>query len=192
MAAFAALSFCLSGCGYTLQTSSSPLREQYGIEKIYVEPIVNNSYKPGVENIVYNELLRTLNGGRRVQIVRNEKDADAILRGSVSGADSVPGASIPANRLKPVESGPSNVFVAIEYMATLSCEFKLLRAVDGKPGKMIWNSGFSRSHAYPGNNQLGVAGATSQLINESEFDRVLGDLARMMMDELHESMLAMF
>lgn len=182
----------VSGCGYTLQTSESPLKEKYGIERIYVEPVVNNSYKPGVENVVYNALLRTLNGGRRVLLVRREEDADAILQGEVSAADSAPGASIPANRLKPVETGPSNVFVAIEYMATLGCQFKLYRAVDGKKGKLIWTSGFSRSHAYPGNNQLGVAGATSQLINESEFDRVLEDLARTMMDELHESMLAMF
>ena len=41
-------------------------------------------------------------------------------------------------------------------------------------------------------NQLGVIGNTSALINDSEFERSLADLAASMMGDLHESMLAMF
>ena len=96
---------------------------------------------------------------------------------------------VPADRLKPVDSAPKNFFVAVEYSASLSVNFSLTRREDKK---VIWTSGFGRSKNYPGNNQLGVRGTTSQLINESEFDRSLNEMAEQMMWEVHEAMLARF
>ncbi|MEK6579060.1 MAG: hypothetical protein AABZ55_07515, partial [Bdellovibrionota bacterium] len=83
--------------------------------------------------------------------------------------------------------------VAWEYQAALTCQFDLQRTVIA-PGKkpVIWTGGFSRSKPYPGSNQLGPPGTTSALINESEFERALSDLAENMMEDVHESMLAMF
>jgi hypothetical protein len=56
----------------------------------------------------------------------------------------------------------------------------------------LWSGGFSKSKPFPANNQLGVFGTTSALINESEFDRVLRDLAEGIAADMHESMLAGF
>jgi hypothetical protein len=178
-----------SGCGYTMQTSQSNLKDEEGIESIYIEPFQNDTYKAGIENTVYNAFLRTVSSGRRVRIVKEKEQADAIVRGKVTAAQSTPGAAVPADRLLPVGTGPKGFFVAIEYNATLSVQFELVRLVDKKT---LWTSSFTRARSYPGNNQLGVRGTTSQLINESEFDRALGEMAEQMMGEVHESMLARF
>lgn len=56
----------------------------------------------------------------------------------------------------------------------------------------IWSGGFGGSKEFPGNTKTGVLGTTADLINESEFDRALWDLAQAMTTEVHESMMAMF
>lgn len=187
-----------SGCGYTLQTSRSPLTEKEGIHKIYVSPLVNNTYTPGVENTVYNALVEVISVHRRVTLVNDKADADAILTGKIVTAEFVAGPSTTANTLQPTNALPSadlraNILIATEYEAALSCSFVLTRA-HPEPGKrtILWTSSFSRGKPFAGNNQLGVQGDTSVLINQSEFERALGDLSVSMMGDLHESMLAMF
>ena len=187
-----------SGCGYTLQTSQSPLTEREGIHKIYVSPLVNNTYTPGVENTVYNALVEIISVHRRVALVNSKDDADAILTGKVVTAEFAAGPSVPAQALQPTNALPSadlraNILIATEYEASLSCSFVLTRA-HPEQGKrtILWTSAFSRGKPFAGNNQLGVQGDTSVLINQSEFERALGDLAVSMMGDLHESMLAMF
>src|ERR1051325_123355 len=75
-----------SSCGYTLQTSQSPLSEKEGIRKIYIKPLVNNTYKVGVENMVFNALLKNIVSHRRVSVVGRPEEADAILEGTVGVA----------------------------------------------------------------------------------------------------------
>jgi hypothetical protein len=178
------------------------LRE--GIRRIYVSPIQNNTYKPGVENLVYNQLVRTISASRRVELVQRTEDADAVLHGTVTAASYGPAGTTTADKLYPsdkvpgVPRGSTEVVVATEYNATLQCNFSLVARVprpekpESRPNATVWGSSFSRAKAFPGNNQLDVFGTTSPLINESEFDRALRDLARSMMSDLEESMLAMF
>ena len=129
-----------SGCGYTLQTSKSPLTEKEGIRKIYVYPLVNNTYTPGVENTLYNALIQTLSVHRRVTLVSRPEDADAVLRGNVTLAVFGPSSSSPASTLNPTQLQPSsadplaNVLVATEYSASLACNFTLVRPKPG-PGQ---------------------------------------------------------
>jgi hypothetical protein len=194
------------GCaGYQFQRSGNELLEKEGIRSIYISPLMNDSYKPGVENLVYNELVRTVLAGRRVKLAGRPEEADAILVGRVTTASYSPAGAVPSQNIfphsedelvkkKPIPlEGPENILVATEYGATLSCNFSLERQVvqKGKP-RNLWSSSFSRSRPFPGNNQRGVFGTTSPLINESEFDRILRDMAQSMMADLHESMLAMF
>jgi len=191
----AVIAACLgTQCGYTLQSSRSPLLEKENIRRIYVYPLTNNTYKAGVENLVYNSLIRTLATGRRVALVQHPEDADAFLRGSVTAAQSVPSAATTADKLTPSGLGLSNAIkVATVYSASLACEFSLIRRV-AKPGQRgtIWSSSFSRNKSFPASNQLDVPGTTTALINDSEFDRAISDLAESMMGDVHESMLAMF
>jgi Lipopolysaccharide-assembly len=193
----AALLLGASGCGYTFQTSNSPLAEREGIRKIYVAPMTNNTYTPGVENVVYNALVQTLSVHRRVTLVSNAHDADAILKGVVSEADYITTAPVPAQQLQPpdIAQNPNflNILVAQYYSATLGCGFVLER-VDPSPlqKKIVWSAAFTRSKPFAASNQVGVPGTTSALINQSEFDRALSDIANSMTGDIHESMLAMF
>jgi hypothetical protein len=188
----------LTGCGYALQTSHNPLADKEGVRKIYIAPMINNTYKPGVENTVYNAVVQTLTVHRRVKIVTRPQDADAILRGYVNFADYVADASSPQSGTTlpyplPNNIANENVLVASEYVATLGCSFSLER-VDPGPGqrKILWTSGFSRSAPFGASNTIGTQGSTSSLINESEFARTIVDMATSMSRDMHESMLAMF
>jgi hypothetical protein len=186
-----------TGCGYGFQNSRNPLFAKEDVQKIYVSPITNNTYKAGIENTVYNSLLRTLVAHGSVTLVHKAEEADAILGGSVVGASYGASAATGVSQLNPSGLGatlPTAGFsVATEYTASLSCVFTLSRRV-AKPDKpsTIWASSFGRAKPFPASNQLDVPGTTSALINDSEFDRALSDLAKSMMDDVHESMLAIF
>lgn len=190
---YSALLVVLSGCGYSFISAHSPLFEQEGVHKIYVAPVLNNTYKPGVENVVYNALVKVISAHHRVILVQNKLDADALLQGTVANAQSGAIAGTNASSLKPSGIGKPDVQVATIYSALLACQFFLIKQ-GGKPraNPVLWSSSFSRSKPFPAANQLGPMGTTSALINDSELDRVLYDMAQNMMEEVHESMLGMF
>jgi hypothetical protein len=203
------LGLAQAGCGYTLQNSHNELLEKQGIERIYVKPLTNNTYKPGVENTVYNALIRTILTHRRVRLVTEPSSADAVLTGIVTQAQFGVTGTSSANGLYPVtlssdkaqikhygpspDSDLSRISIATIYTATLGCDLTLDRRIEvrGKRTK-IWLGSFLKSKPFPASNQLDVPGTTSALINESEFERALGEIAVNMMDEVHESMLSMF
>ncbi len=189
-----------SGCGYAFRNSRNTLFTKENIRKIYVSSLVNSTYKAGIEHTVYNSLIRILSGYRGIVLVSEPSDADAILTGSVNAATYTGSASSSVAGLNPVDLAnqlnlESRSFaISTEYMATLSCSFYLSRPKPlyfGQPTG-LWSAGFSRTQPFPAANQLDVPGATSALINESEFDRTLSDLSRKMVDDVSESMLAMF
>ncbi|MFZ9596367.1 MAG: LPS assembly lipoprotein LptE [Bdellovibrionia bacterium] len=190
----------VSGCGYTFQNSRNLLAEKENVQKIYIPPVVNNTYKVGIENVVYNHLLKTLLAYGKVTLVHHPEEADALLQGSVQTASFGVSASTSVSQLNPLGLGaqlPTAQFsVATEYMAILACGFSLVKRGPLKQSQsslgVIWSSSFARSKPFPALNQLDVLGTTSALMNESEFDRALGDLAKSMMDDVHESMLSMF
>ena len=197
-----------TGCGYGFQGSRNELWQKEGISRIYVKPLTNDTYKPGVENVVYNALVRTLLARRRVSVVTSEADADAILSGTVNIAQFVPGGPTTADRLAPFSLNlPPNsvkidygsrvplgsITVASVYTANMTCSFDLQRRAPNPKQKMkVWTGAFPRSKPFPASNQLDVPGTTSALINESEFERALGEMAVSMADDVHESMLDMF
>lgn len=197
-----------SSCGYSLQRSNSPHLARRGIRKVYVAPVVNNTYKAGVENLVYNALLKAIASGGGVRLVSDKDEADAILTGTVTTAQYALASSTSAKDLNPKNTGPSDRQVATLYQASLGCAFALERTRLPKPpkklpagvtpesaadfAKHIWSSSFGRSKNFSANTQLGVLGTTAALINDSEFDRALHDLAESMMGDVHESMTALF
>lgn len=185
----------LMGCGYNLQTSSSAWLEREGIRKIYVTPLVNNTYKSGVENLVYNALLRAMLSNRRLALVHDPEQADAVLGGAVVRAQFGPSASATGDQLNPIGTGSAynKISVATEYVAELSCSFSLTRRNVAPGGTAIlWTAGFTRAKPFSASNQLSSLGTTSALINESEFDRSLQELAQSMMADVRESMVARF
>ena len=190
----------LASCGYSLQRSERPpFFQREGIHRIFVAPLENNTFKAGVENLVYNQIVKVFASNRRVILVRSETDADAVLRGWVGSAGYSASANVLANELFPkdrvsgIPRGSADLRVATEYVGSLGCSFSLRRLVPAAGKKdEVWSGSFNRSKVFPGNNQLDLFGNTSALINESEFDRVLKDLAEALSGDLHEAMLAGF
>lgn len=190
------LPFLMGACGYALYDSDHPntrVLEEQGIRKVYVKPLVNNSYKPGVENVVYNELVKSLNSFRRIQLVTQEEEADAVLSGTVGDADYAASGTVLLAQLFPIGRGSGDRQVAVRYTARLACDFSLTRRKIGRgQSVVVWSGGFDRRRDFPGNNQVGMYGATAPLINESEFDRALKEMAQSMMGDLNEYMLNRF
>ena len=256
-----------AGCGYTFQTSDNPLLARYAVRKVYILPFDNNTYKPGVENVVYNEVLKVIAANHKLVVVSDPDEADAILQGTISDASYAAGAQTTADNLFPTSGNTqgividhrpgSNTPVATAYRATLSANFALSAVgpypfITPTPGAspirspkpptpspwprgipsptpspspkplpsrrpyigpepspsasptggpiilppghtaLIWSGGFQRTQAFPGNNQLDVYGTTGALINESEFDRSIREMAELIARSMHESMLAGF
>lgn len=189
--------FQLTGCGYGIRGNRSVALEKEGIHRIYVSSIVNNTYRYGVENVIFNALIRSFAAFKGFELVSDPAKADALLSGSIEVADSTINATTPATSLNPRSLAPTAqfgaIYVAAEYRATLNCRFSLIRR-NPKPGESatIWGGEFSRSKPYPATNQLGSLGTTSPLINDSEFDRTVLDIATSMAQDVREAMVARF
>ena len=99
-----------------------------------------------------------------------------------------------ANNIESANTPPDDTLVTSIYTMKLSCEFELQKVIHENPDHLekMWKSTFTRQKQFPSSVLLGVQGTSSALINESEADRALFDLATNMMDDVHESMLAMF
>jgi len=183
----------LAGCGYSLQNTKTNSLRDAGVEKVYVSPVKNLTYKPGVENLFYNEMTQILLAGKRVKLVDRPEISDAILEATVTSANYSPTASTSAASIFPTTIEAVEGFtVATEYQAGVACSFRLSRQKNGFPSETIWDSSFSRSRRFAGNNQKIEFGTTAALINESEFDRALREVAHGMMLDVHEAMVARF
>lgn len=199
------LALAASACGYGLQGTENALLEREGIRRVYIAPFENQSFKPGVESRVRDAVLRRISAQNRVRIVESEDRADAKLIGTVTsagyghnadtGIEQLPNASLVNGDFYKGRS------VATEYKASLGCNFSLLKRVSARSketGQLqekfmpLWGASLTREKLFAGNNQPGVFGTTSMLINESEFERALGDLAESMTGDLHESIFSMF
>jgi len=197
--ALALASAAPAGCGYVLRGSTGPLFEREGITRLYVEPLKNDTYKAGVENVIFSALTRKISARSNVVLTRRPEDADAVLSGSVTAAAYSVGARTTADQLAGADPADQDrnrqIVVGTQYRASLSCSFRLEKRVvkeASEAREKIWGSSFGRSKVYPGNNQMGVLGTTSALINDSEFDRALADLADSMMGDVYEAMVSVF
>lgn len=185
--------WCFSSCGYHLQNTQNPLYYQKGVERVYIQNIVNASPTLGIENTVLRSFLQEIESQKKIKIVTSPDNADAFLTITIQDA-SFSGTNAPSikslvSRGVDLSRIPDNIFVASEYSATLSCSFELTQP---DTGKTIWNTSLSRQKFFPANNQLGTLGTTSSFINESEFKRSISDLSSSMMNELSEHMLGIF
>ncbi len=204
---FLFLTSLISGCGYVFQGARTPnvLSAELGVHKIYLETPKNMTYKPGIEVLIYNEIQRTFRAGNRVQLVRDKSVADAILDADIVSASFIPNSLTSAESIFPVRQRTLEVTVATEYLATLICGFRLTKTdskiqyilidANGDPvkkQKVLWSTQLARTSRFLGNNQKGEFGTTSALINDSEFDRTLQDSAKLIAQELHDSLLVMF
>jgi hypothetical protein len=192
----------LGGCGYSLQTSQNPYRAD-DVEKVFVRHLDNHSAQPGVEDLVYNGIIRSLLASGKLRVVAREAEADATLSGSVDSAQFTVSNLQQIQNLQPILgqyfSSDSKramipaIGVAQNYSAVLACTFLLKRThTKMTQNPTLWSGSFATSKVFPSANQLDVPGTTSSLINQSEFERALSDMVVTLMANVHESMFLKF
>lgn len=186
----------LAGCGYVFKgTRINEKLEAEKVETIFVETFRNDSYRPGIESTVYNQMLKALTYATSLRVVNRLEDADAVLKGVVASADS----SVQTTALskdtfpKGTSTYRDKVSIASAYVASLSASFTLVRTRrNGGKGDVLWGGGFARARPYPGNNYMGIFGSTSHLINETEFDRALAEAAADLAVDATENLFSAF
>jgi hypothetical protein len=180
---------CLgSSCGYHLRGNTRQFFEEKQIRKLYVAPVLNNSYKAGVEIMIYNALRKRFAQGGYVTIVDSVQEADAQIQAVVQTAMYLPFALTSVRDIGPGSAGPSNVQVASLYEASLSVQFELR----DRNTQRLWGDTLLRSKRFAASTYYGAAGSTSALINESEFDRTLVDLSASVVTDAEETINTIF
>jgi curli biogenesis system outer membrane secretion channel CsgG len=191
LAALLVFSIFAANCGYQWQGVGNPWARQ-GVERIYVETLSNETLRTGVESLFTGALLKEIARGKRLRLVNNIKDADAILSGSVITVESAINSSttVPAIANKDLDATAlDTVVIAADYSAYASVNVQLLRRKDSK---VLWSQSFSRSRIYPSGNRFGLPGTTSVLINSSQEQIALTEIAQFIASDAHDMLLEAF
>ncbi|MBU6154480.1 MAG: hypothetical protein KGP28_09285 [Bdellovibrionales bacterium] len=185
------LIFCvfLTGCGYTLRGNTRVFFDQNEIRTLYVAPVRNDSFKAGVEIMVYNAIRKRIAQGGYVRIVDARSLADGEIRATVLDATYSPAGITTADQIAPVQTGPSNVQIASAYNVNLNISFEMESL---KTKKTLWRDSILRQKSFSASTYLGPLGTTSGLINESDFERTLGELSSSIVMDAEESMNSIF
>ncbi len=180
--ALCAISFSLfSGCAYQFQGAHNPLRE-LGIQKIYVAGFRNLTFRPGIEHLFTSAMIREIGRAKAFELVNSEAEADAVLTGKVTTAESTPSSP------KVFKIGTRDVDVATEYNSVVDCAISL----HDRRHRLIFSQTISGSKINPGAAQIGDAGATAPLVNDSEHRLAVQFLASQMMASVYQRMIDTF
>ena len=152
-------------------------------------PVRNDSFKAGVEITVYNAIRKRIAQGGYVRIVDQRSQADGEIRATISSASYTPAGITTADQLAPVQTGPSNVQIASAYNVNMNISFEMESL---KTKKLLWSDAFVRQKSFSASTYLGSLGTTSALINESDFERTLGELSSSIVIDAEESMNSIF
>ncbi len=171
-------------CGYNLRGQQRSFFESKQIRTLYVAPVKNDSFKAGIEITVYNALRKKFAQWGYVKIVDSTEQSDAQLLATVISATVDPAGITLANQLAGGVVTPNNVEIASSYNATLKVKIELR----GKGGATFWSNIMSASQGYQAATYTGSLGATSALINESQFDDALVKMASSIVFDAEESM----
>lgn len=178
----------LSACGYQFQGRRNPLKE-LGIERIYVEQFRNETYRPGVEQLFSSAMIREIQKSRAFTLVNDKTQADAIMTGVITTADSVISSPRQVNIIDP-KTGLTvkQVDVAAEYNAVVQCDVRLT----DPDGRVIFAQAASGNKIHPGSTDVGPQGATVSLINDSEQRLAIQFIASQMMAGVYQRMIDAF
>lgn len=135
----------LFGCGYTLKGTHNTFYDKTGVQKIYIAPIINKTYKAGIETYIYGSLMKTINANHQLTVVQSPKLADAILKVTITAANYIGMSGSQAYQLSPgtTSSSPPGTVQLLGavsgfqinniYNATLTCMFSVVAAKTLKP-----------------------------------------------------------
>ena len=174
----------MAGCSYHFQDAHNPLLD-LGIHKIYVSGFRNLTYRPGIEHYFTTAMVREIGRSKSFELVNSDKEADAVLSGVVTAAES----SVNATNYITVDPVTGRQLpVASEYNATVACNVVLT----DRHGRRIFTQAVSGDKVHPGSGQLGDAGATAPLTNDSEQRLAVQFLATQMMASVYQRMVDTF
>lgn len=170
-------------CSYHFQGAKNPLKE-LGIEKVYISSFQNSTFRPGIEQLFSTAMIREFQKYRNFQLVNSEKQADAILSGNITVADS----SISST--KDFDIVEKKIKVASEYTASVNCTVDL----KDRFGRTIFSQNIGGAKNYSGalRDRPDDSGATVPLINESEQRIAIQFLASQMMASVYQRMIDTF
>jgi hypothetical protein len=179
-----------TGCGYSWQNKRNPWRDR-GIARVYVRPLTNNTLYTGAEVALTSALVKVFARGEKVKLVAEEKDADAFVEGTVDSIGSVPSARGTVGTLTndPSAKELSDIPIATEYTATATVTINLVAKTGGTK---YWTQAFSQSKIFPGNNRFGLVGTTSALINSSQQQIAMGEIAQYIATDVYDAMFEAF
>jgi len=175
------LSLPLHSCAYRFQGSHNPLKE-LGIQKIYVEGFRNKTFRPGIEHLFTTAMVREIGRSNAFRLVNTEREADAVLSGTVLSADSSPGST------KSFQVGTRSVDIATEYGAGVSCSIELR----DRSTRVIFAQVVNGTKVHPGAAGKDDPGATAPLVNDSEQRLAIQFLATQMMASVYQRMIDTF
>ena len=189
-AIFSVVTTLVGGCGYHMRGVDRPFFKSRDLKTLYVHPVLNNSYKAGVEISVYNAIRKRFAQGGYIRLVTSLSDADASIQATVLTASYSPQAVTTADKLAyvGVSKGPSTVQIASSYQVSLNVQFEMV----DRSKKRLWSDTVSRSKGFPASTYMGTLGTTSALINEGAFERTLQELSVVVATDAEESVNSIF
>jgi hypothetical protein len=126
-------------------------------------------------------------------VVSDLADADGIVDGVISTISSDINATTTVPQIARPEDKESQDFsdtvIATEYVSTAVVNMTLIRRKDSTT---LWSQSFNQRKPYPSSNRFGLPGTTSMLINDSQHQMALAEIAKNMANDIYDNMLEAF
>ena len=117
----------VSGCGYNLVGRASTIPED--IQNVYVEPLVNETQRPQVEQILTQAVIDELVTRRRFKVQNSAAGADAILRGKVLTFG-----------VRPLTFDPDGLADNFEISISADMKFERPPGLGENEGEVVWSN----------------------------------------------------
>ncbi len=187
----------MNACAYRFQGSENPWREK-SVENVYINIMTNNSLRAGEEVPFTSAFLKTFSRGNKLKVVNDSKQADIVVNATIESIASNVSSSTNVPTLtqdKLASQTISDMVIATEYAATATVSVQLTKgeaSTNPKLPPILLVQNFSRVKIYPGNSQFGLPGSTSVLINDSQFQMALNEIAQGIAADAYDTMLEYF
>jgi hypothetical protein len=177
-----------AGCGYGFRGRKNPWAAK-GVTRVYIPMMINNSLRNGVEVVFTSAFVKEFARGGAFKIVSDEKQADAVVQGTINTFSSAINSlsSVSSLSQDPQAQSLSDMVLAAEYVANASVTVQLV-----KKGAVLWTQSFNRPKIYPAGNRFGLQGDTSALINSSQEAIALRDISTFIASDTYDTMLEAF
>jgi hypothetical protein len=202
------------GCGYHFSYDHSALKQDHGIELVFIQPIQNTTMRAGLDEVFWPILQQGFAQDQRVTIVAQKSQAQGVLKVIIQDFQVRGAADTAVGRLVPhaiSQQLPASGFVvSTSFVATMSCKFELWQErlqeklqekqtgpasggdASGNFARLVWENTFNRQQIFASSIQVDVVGATSATIHDGETTRAAGQIAALMVQEARESMISLF